>query len=98
MPAVPQRAPTAPAPLRLAVDDITLKMVAKNCDDRFADMGELRAVIAKALGWPLRSRRASTRRARESRRLVRLAGCPLGRRLPGVAVNRQEQVVVEGCR
>jgi eukaryotic-like serine/threonine-protein kinase len=47
----------APAPSKLkegikipgAVDDIILKMVAKNRDDRFADTNELRTAIAKAL-------------------------------------------------
>ncbi|HVZ75095.1 MAG TPA: serine/threonine-protein kinase [Polyangia bacterium] len=53
----------APAPSKLkegikipsAVDDIILKMVAKNRDDRFADTGELREAIAKALASQDRS-------------------------------------------
>jgi serine/threonine-protein kinase len=58
----------APAPSKLAaegktpalkipqaVDDIILKMVAKNREDRFADTNELRAAIAKALAAQDRS-------------------------------------------
>jgi tRNA A-37 threonylcarbamoyl transferase component Bud32 len=54
---------TPPAPSKLKegikipgnVDDIIVKMVAKNRDDRFADTGELRAAIAKALASQDRS-------------------------------------------
>jgi tRNA A-37 threonylcarbamoyl transferase component Bud32 len=38
-----------------AVDDIIVKMVAKKREDRFADTGELRAAIAKALAFSDRS-------------------------------------------
>jgi serine/threonine-protein kinase len=56
-----KQAPPAPSKLKEglkipgAVDDIILKMVAKNRDDRFADTNELRAAIAKALAAEDRS-------------------------------------------
>jgi serine/threonine-protein kinase len=56
-----KQAPPAPSKLKEglkipgAVDDIILKMVAKNRDDRFADTNELREAIAKALASEDRS-------------------------------------------
>jgi serine/threonine-protein kinase len=56
-----KQAPPAPSKLKDglkipgAVDDIILKMVAKNRDDRFADTNELRTAIAKALASEDRS-------------------------------------------
>jgi serine/threonine-protein kinase len=56
-----KQAPPAPSKLKeglkipAAVDEIILKMVAKNRDDRFADTNELRAAINKALAAEDRS-------------------------------------------
>jgi serine/threonine-protein kinase len=56
-----KQAPPSPSKLKeglkipSAVDDIILKMVAKNRDDRFADTAELRTAISKALNAQDRS-------------------------------------------
>jgi eukaryotic-like serine/threonine-protein kinase len=55
-----------------AVDDIIVKMVAKNRDDRFADTDELRAAIGKAL-----SSQDRTADKFEAKRLVLVIGAAL---------------------